>query len=73
MSGPREMFEARELQARLATVYARAEGLVPQDRVLHVSGVGEMAEVAARVFETVISAAPSYFSELPAARPVPQA
>src|SRR3954470_22449779 len=59
--GVEEMFEARELQARLATVYARAEELVPNDRVLHVSGVGAAPEVAARIFETVLSAVPSYF------------
>ncbi len=59
--GVEEMFEAREIQARLATVYARAEELVPQDRVLHVPGVGEVQEVAARVFETVLSAASGFF------------
>jgi len=65
--GVEEMFEARELQARLATVYARAEELVPNDRVLHIPGVGEVGEVAARVFETVISAASAFFQELPSA------
>ncbi|MEI9940698.1 MAG: dTMP kinase [Pseudomonadota bacterium] len=63
--GVEEMFEARELQARLATVYARAEELVPQDRLLHVPGVGDVGAVAARVFETVISAASAFFQELP--------
>jgi dTMP kinase len=63
--GVEEMFEARELQARLATVYARAEELVPNDRVLHLSGVGEVAEIAARIFETVFSAASSFFREQP--------
>jgi len=63
--GVEEMFDARELQARLATVYARAEELVPQDHVLHVPGVGEVGEVAARVFETVISAASGFFQGLP--------
>jgi len=67
--GVEEMFDARELQARLATIYARAEELVPQDRVLHVPGVGEVSEVAARVFETVISAASGFFQELPSRRP----
>jgi dTMP kinase len=62
--GVEEMFDARELQARLATVYARAEELVPDDRVRHVPGVGEVGEVAARVFETVISAASAFFQEL---------
>jgi dTMP kinase len=61
--GVEELFEARELQARLATVYARAEELVPDDLVLHVSGVGEVGEVAARVLEAVISAASSFFRE----------
>jgi len=63
--GVEELFEARELQARLATVYARAEQLVPDDRLLHVPGVGDMAEVAARVLETVISAASAFFQALP--------
>src|SRR4051812_48170435 len=63
--GVEELFDARELQARLATVYARAEELVPQDRVLHVPGEGEIGEVAARVFETVILAASGFFQELP--------
>ena len=59
--GVEEMFEAREIQARLATVYARAEELVPTDRVLHVPGVGEVQEVAARIFETLLSAASAFF------------
>jgi len=59
--GVEEMFEAREIQARLATVYARAEELVPDDRVLHVPGVGEVQDVAARIFETVLSAAAGFF------------
>ncbi|MEO8901854.1 MAG: dTMP kinase [Polyangiaceae bacterium] len=64
--GVEEMFEAREIQARLATVYARGEELVPNDRVLHVPGVGEVQEVAGRVLETVISAAASFFQEFSA-------
>jgi dTMP kinase len=61
--GVEEMFEAREIQARLAAVYARGEELVPQDRVLHVPGVGEVQAVAARIFETVLSAASAFFQE----------
>jgi dTMP kinase len=61
--GVEEMFEAREIQARLVAVYARAEELVPNDRVLHVPGVGEVQEVAARLFETVISGASAFFQE----------
>jgi len=63
--GVEELFEARELQARLATVYARAETLVPNDCLLHVPGVGEMGEVATRVLEAVISAASGFFAGLP--------
>jgi dTMP kinase len=59
--GTEELFDAREIQSRLASVYARAEELVPHDKVLHVPGVGEVQEVAARIFETVISAAPAFF------------
>jgi dTMP kinase len=61
--GVEELFEAREIQARLASVYARAEDLVPNDRVLHVPGVGEVQDVASRLLETVISAAPAFFQE----------
>lgn len=61
--GAPELFDARELQARLAGVYARAEELVPHDRVWHVPGVGEVQEVAARVFETVLLAAPEFFQQ----------
>ncbi len=68
--GVEELFEGKELQARLATVYAEAEQLVPNDRVLHVSGVGELGEVAAGVLEAVISAASGFFQALP---PPPQA
>jgi dTMP kinase len=61
--GVEEMFEARELQARLATVYARGEELVPNDRLVHVPGVGAVQEVAARIFEAVLSAAPAFFQD----------
>ena len=40
----------------------RAEELVPNDRVLHVPGVGEVQEVAARIFETVLGAAEGFFA-----------
>jgi dTMP kinase len=61
--GGEEIFDGREIQARLATVYARAEELVPSDRMFHVPGVGEVQEVAARIFETVLSAASGFFLE----------
>ncbi len=62
--GVEEMFEARELQARLATVYARGEELVPNDRVLHVPGVGTVSDVAERIFEVVLDAAAGFFQAL---------
>lgn len=65
--GVEELFEKRELQARLATVYTRAEELVPTDRLLHIQGVGEMSEIAARLLETVISAASPFFRAAPPA------
>ena len=68
--GVEEMFEAREIQAKLATVYARAEELVPNDRVLHVTGVGEVQEVAVRLLEALISAAAAFFQ---AQSPAPRA
>jgi dTMP kinase len=61
--GVEEMFEARELQARLATVYARAEQLVPSDRLIHVPGTGDAGAVAARVLQAVISAASGFFEQ----------
>jgi dTMP kinase len=64
--GVEEMFEAREIQAKLATVYARAEELVPSDRVLHVAGTGEVQEVASRIFETLIPATSGFFQEFSA-------
>lgn len=50
-----ELFEKSELQKRLAAVYAEAETLVPEDPLVHVSGVGEVADVARRVLEAVLS------------------
>ena len=50
---PEELFEQREIQRRLAEVYARGEELVPGDRVAHVAGQGTLDEVAARVAQAV--------------------
>jgi dTMP kinase len=66
--GVEEMFDARELQARLATVYARGEELVPDDRLVHVPGAGAVQEVAARIFEAVLLAAPAFFDAHAAAK-----
>jgi dTMP kinase len=56
--GVEEMFEHRALQERLVSIYARAEQLVPGDRVLHVSGVGKVEEVSARLLAAVQEAVP---------------
>jgi dTMP kinase len=56
--GVEEMFEHRALQERLVAIYARAETLVPGDRVVHVSGVGEAADVARRILEAVLEVVP---------------
>lgn len=47
--GPPELFERRELQAQLAALYARAESLVPEERVIHLDANGALAEVEANV------------------------
>lgn len=56
--GVEEMFEHRALQERLVSIYARAETLVPGDRVAHVSGLGELEVVSARVLDAVREAVP---------------
>lgn len=43
--GAEELYEVAALQARLAAAYARAEELVPGDRVVHVDGSGSLDEV----------------------------
>ncbi len=50
-----ELFERDELQKRIARAYERAEDLVPGDPLIRVSGVGEVADVARRVLEAVLS------------------
>jgi dTMP kinase len=51
--GEPELFETRELQRRLAIIYAGGEALVPHDRALHVSGEGSEQEVAERLLEAL--------------------
>ncbi len=48
-----ELFERRELQARLAALYAEAERLVPEDRVVHVDSEGPVEAVAEQVYAAV--------------------
>ena len=47
---PAELFERRDLQRRLAQLYARAELLVPGDRLLHLPADAPLLDVAARVW-----------------------
>ncbi|MCC6214356.1 MAG: dTMP kinase [Polyangiaceae bacterium] len=51
---PPELFERDSLQARLARGYARAEELVPGDRVVHVDGAQGVDEVFARLLEATL-------------------
>jgi len=57
--GVEEMFEHRALQERLVSIYTKAETLVPGDRVVHVSGVGEQEVVSARLLDAVREAVPA--------------
>jgi dTMP kinase len=47
--GPEEIFEKRELQRKLAHLYAEAERLVPGDRIVHVDGALAAAQVQRQV------------------------
>ncbi len=51
--GSEELFEHRDLQQRLAEIYARAEVLVPGDPLVHVPGDGSRDEVAERIWQSV--------------------
>jgi dTMP kinase len=48
-----EMFETGEIQLKLAAIYRGAEELVPGDRLVHVSGEGEIEVVGERVLAAV--------------------
>ena len=52
---PPELFERRDLQRRLAQLYARAEQLVPGDRLLHIAADAALPEVTERVWQAVAS------------------
>ena len=56
--GVEEVFETRALQDKLLSIYQHAETLIPGDRVIHVSGVGEAADTAGRILEAVYEAFP---------------
>jgi dTMP kinase len=53
---PAELFERRDLQRRLARLYAAAEALVPGDRLVHISADAGLEEVAARLWAAVTQA-----------------
>ncbi len=57
--GTEEVFENRTIQERLVGLYAKAEELVPGDRVVHVSGIGEQPEVATRILDAVREGLPA--------------
>lgn len=59
--GLEEMFERRELQAKLSAIYGEAERLVPHDRVAHVLGVGAVSDVASNVLNAVVALDPEFF------------
>lgn len=61
--GVEEMFESRDLQTRLCSVYREAEALVPSDRLTHVTGVGAVSDVAASIMNAVVALDPAYFGE----------
>jgi dTMP kinase len=57
--GRPELFERRELQARLAAIYARAEELVPGDTLLHLDANGTLEAVEANVIAALGRAFPA--------------
>lgn len=52
--GAEELFEKREIQAKLARLYLEAEALVPGDKLVHVPGDASVEETAARIQEVVL-------------------
>lgn len=56
--GREELFEEHAIQERLAGIYARAEKLVPGDRLVHVPAEAPVDQTAERVLEAVRSALP---------------
>lgn len=53
--GSAELYEVTELQAKLATAYARAEELVPGDRIVHVDGERDAGTVERAVYQAVLA------------------
>jgi dTMP kinase len=57
--GSPELFERRELQARLAEIYRRAEELVPGDALVHLDANGTLEAVTANVMAALGRAFPA--------------
>ncbi|HET9955352.1 MAG TPA: dTMP kinase [Polyangiaceae bacterium] len=53
---PEELFDAASLQERLAQAYARAQQLAPEQRVVHVSGLGAEHEITDRLVAAILAA-----------------
>ncbi len=53
--GADELFDERQLQAKLARLYLEAEALVPGDKLVHVPGDSSIEETAARILDVVVS------------------
>jgi dTMP kinase len=60
--GHEELFDALELQHRLAAGYAKAEELCPDQRIVRVSGIGEIDVVTQRLAAQVSAAFPELLS-----------
>jgi dTMP kinase len=54
--GVEELFDVDALQRRLAAAYAHAERLVPGDRLVHISGVGDPDAVTERLLAAIADA-----------------
>ncbi len=49
--GSEELFESTEIQSRLCELYSHAEELVPGDKIVRISGEGEIDDVAANLLD----------------------
>jgi dTMP kinase len=55
---PEELFEGGDLQRRLAAIYARAEELVPGDRLVHIRAEASIEVVYAELLRAITQAFP---------------
>lgn len=56
--GSPDLFEHEDIQRQLAEMYREAQQLTPGDAHVHVSGIGEVEQVAARIHDAVREALP---------------